>query len=48
MCHIGQINVDISANVGWREAVGKGSGESIQLKMTGAGTVWVQASEQKF
>jgi uncharacterized protein (AIM24 family) len=48
VCHIGQINVDISANVGWREAVGKGSGESIQLKMTGAGTVWVQASEQKF
>lgn len=48
VCHVGQINVDISANVGWREAVGKGSGESIQLKMTGTGTVWVQASEKKF
>ncbi|MDI9893858.1 AIM24 family protein [Rhodococcus sp. IEGM 1381] len=48
VCHIGNINVDISANVGWRDAVGKGSGEAIQLKMTGMGTVWVQASEQKF
>ncbi|KAA0924372.1 AIM24 family protein [Rhodococcus sp. IEGM 1401] len=48
VCHIGNINVDVSANVGWRDAVGKGSGEAIQLKMTGMGTVWVQASEQKF
>lgn len=48
VCHIGNINVDISANVGWRDAVGRGSGEAIQLKMTGMGTVWVQASEQKF
>ncbi|OZC95731.1 hypothetical protein CH281_26190 [Rhodococcus sp. 06-221-2] len=48
VCHIGNINVDISANVGWRDAVGKGTGEAIQLKMTGMGTVWVQASEQKF
>ncbi|MDJ0468525.1 AIM24 family protein [Rhodococcoides fascians] len=48
VCHIGNISVDISANVGWRDAVGKGSGEAIQLKMTGMGTVWVQASEQKF
>jgi uncharacterized protein (AIM24 family) len=48
VCHIGNIKVDISANVGWRDAVGKGSGEAIQLKMTGMGTVWVQASEQKF
>ncbi|OZC57905.1 hypothetical protein CH267_08210 [Rhodococcus sp. 06-621-2] len=48
VCHIGNIDVDISANVGWRDAVGKGSGEAIQLKMTGFGTVWVQASEQKF
>ncbi|OZF54844.1 hypothetical protein CH293_09180 [Rhodococcus sp. 14-2470-1b] len=48
VCHIGNITVDISANVGWRDAVGKGSGEAVQLKMTGLGTVWVQASEQKF
>ncbi|RRQ28305.1 AIM24 family protein [Rhodococcus sp. Eu-32] len=48
VCHIGNIQVDISANVGWRDAVGRGSGEAMQLKITGMGTVWVQASEQKF
>jgi uncharacterized protein (AIM24 family) len=45
--HVGQLNVDISASVGWRDAVGRGSGEAIQLKLTGYGTVYVQASEQK-
>ena len=45
--HVGQVNVDISASVGWRDAVGRGSGEAIQLKLTGYGTVYVQASEQK-
>ena len=45
--HVGQLNVDISASVGWRDAVGRGSGEAIQLKPTGYGTVYVQASEQK-
>mgnify|MGYP001238160729 FL=1 len=48
VCHMGNVSVDISANVGWRDAVGRGSGEAVQLKMTGMGTVWVQASEQKF
>ncbi|MEJ3654694.1 AIM24 family protein [Actinomycetes bacterium KLBMP 9759] len=47
VAHVGQVNVDISANVGWRDAVGRGSGEAIQLKLTGSGTVYVQASEQK-
>jgi uncharacterized protein (AIM24 family) len=47
VAHIGQVNVDISASVGWRDAVGRGSGEAIQLKLTGQGTVYVQASEQK-
>jgi uncharacterized protein (AIM24 family) len=45
--HVGPLNVDISASVGWRDAVGRGSGEAIQLKLTGQGTVYVQASEQK-
>ena len=45
--HVGQLNVDIAASVGWRDAVGRGSGEAIQLKLTGYGTVYVQASEQK-
>lgn len=47
VAHVGQVNVDISASVGWRDAVGRGSGEAIQLKCTGQGTVFVQASEQK-
>jgi uncharacterized protein (AIM24 family) len=47
VAHVGQVNADISMNTSWRDAVGKGSGEAIQLKMTGHGTVYVQASEQK-
>lgn len=47
VAHVGQVQVDISASVGWRDAVGRGSGEAIQLKLTGNGTVYVQASEQK-
>lgn len=46
--HIGNLSVDLAAKVGWREAVGKGSGEAFQLKIAGKGTVYVQASEQKF
>ncbi len=47
VAHVGQVTVDVSASVGWRDAVGRGSGEAIQLKLTGNGTVYVQASEQK-
>jgi uncharacterized protein (AIM24 family) len=46
--HVGVLSVDIAASVGWRDAVGRGSGEAVQLKVSGTGTVWVQASEQKF
>lgn len=46
--HIGNLSVDLSAKVGWRDAVGRGSGEAFQLRITGHGTVYVQASEQKF
>lgn len=46
--HLGTLQVDVSASVGWRDAVGKGSGEAVQLKVSGHGTVFVQASEQKF
>ena len=43
---LGQLSVEVGAKVGWRDAVGKGSGEAIQLKISGSGTVYVQASEQ--
>ncbi len=47
VAHVGQVTADIALNASWRDAVGRGSGEAIQLKMTGNGTVYVQASEQK-
>ena len=47
VAHVGQVNADIAVNASWRDAVGRGSGEAIQLKLTGSGTVYVQASEQK-
>jgi uncharacterized protein (AIM24 family) len=46
--HLGPVNVEVKASIGWREAVGRGSGEAIQLRLTGSGTVFVQASEGKF
>lgn len=45
--HTGALQVDLKAKVGWRDAVGRGSGEAFQLHVTGSGTVHVQASEQK-
>ena len=45
--HTGNIRLDLSASVGWRDAVGRGSGEAIQLKLDGDGVVYVQASEEK-
>lgn len=47
VAHVGQVSVDVSASVSWRDAVGRSSGEAVQLKLTGQGTVYVQASEQK-
>jgi uncharacterized protein (AIM24 family) len=47
VAHVGQVNADIAVSASWRDAVGRGSGEAIQLKLTGSGTVYVQASEQK-
>jgi uncharacterized protein (AIM24 family) len=45
--HLGNITLNVSMNVSWRDAVGRGSGEAIQLKASGTGTVLVQASEEK-
>jgi uncharacterized protein (AIM24 family) len=44
---LGQLSVSVAAKVGWRDAVGRGSGEAIQLTVSGTGSVLVQASEQK-
>lgn len=47
VAHVGQVNAEVAVNASWRDAVGRGAGEAIQLKLTGSGTVYVQASEQK-
>lgn len=47
VAHVGPVTLEVIVNASWREAVGRGSGEAIQLKATGSGTVYVQASEQK-
>lgn len=46
--HVGNLAVTLKAKVGWRDAVGRGSGEAFQLQVSGQGTVYVQASEKKF
>lgn len=46
--HQGHIQIETTAKVGFRDAVGRGSGEAMQLKLTGQGVVWVQASEKTF
>ncbi len=45
VAHLGDINLQVKANVSWRNAVGRSSGETIQLHATGSGTVLVQPSE---
>ncbi|WP_273653026.1 AIM24 family protein [Cellulomonas fimi] len=46
--HTGALNIDLKASVGLRDLVGRGSGEAFQLHVSGHGTVYVQASEEKF
>lgn len=47
VAHTGDLRVEVSASVGWRDAVGRGSGEAVQMRLSGQGTVYVQASEEK-
>ncbi|RHA44346.1 AIM24 family protein [Cellulomonas rhizosphaerae] len=46
--HSGALQVDLKSSVGMRHLVGRGSGEAFQLHVSGHGTVYVQASEEKF
>lgn len=43
----GNIRTELKAALSWRDAVGRGSGEAMQLHCQGQGTVYVQASEEK-
>ncbi|WP_255952011.1 AIM24 family protein [Streptomyces odontomachi] len=47
VAHHGEVRNKLSAAIGWREMVGRGSGEAFQLELSGSGTVYVQASEEK-
>lgn len=47
VAHHGEVRNKLSAALGWRDMVGRGSGEAFQLELSGSGTVYVQASEEK-
>ncbi|RDG37521.1 AIM24 family protein [Streptomyces corynorhini] len=47
VAHHGDVRNKLSAALGWREMVGRGSGEAFQLELSGNGVVYVQASEEK-
>lgn len=43
----GNVQTELKAALSWRDAVGRGSGEAMQLQCVGQGIVYVQASEEK-
>ncbi|WP_227997661.1 AIM24 family protein [Nocardia australiensis] len=43
----GNVQTELKTAVSWRDAVGRGSGEAMQLQCTGQGVVYAQASEEK-
>ncbi|MYZ06721.1 AIM24 family protein [Streptomyces sp. SID2999] len=47
VAHHGEVRNKLSTALGWRDMVGRGSGEAFQLELGGHGTVYVQASEEK-
>jgi len=47
VAHHGDVRNKLSTALGWRDMVGRGSGEGFQLELSGSGVVYVQASEEK-
>lgn len=43
----GNVQTELKTAGSWRDAVGRGAGEAMQLNCVGQGTVFVQASEEK-
>jgi uncharacterized protein (AIM24 family) len=43
----GNVQTELKSAASWRDAVGRGSGEAMQLHCVGQGVVFVQASEEK-
>lgn len=46
LCHQGQLTSSIVSDVNWKTLIGQSSGESYQMKLSGTGTVYIQASER--
>lgn len=44
--HTGNLNSSIVTDLNWKTFVGQASGESYQVKFSGSGTVYIQASER--
>lgn len=44
--HTGELTPSIVTDVNWKTFVGQASGESYQVKFSGSGTVYIQASER--
>jgi uncharacterized protein (AIM24 family) len=47
VAHRGDVRNKLSTALGWRDMVGRSSGEAFQLELSGNGVVYVQASEEK-
>ncbi|AXI79501.1 AIM24 family protein [Peterkaempfera bronchialis] len=47
VAHRGDVRNKLSSALGWRDMIGRGSGEAFQLELSGHGMVYVQASEEK-
>ncbi|GGV00077.1 AIM24 family protein [Streptomyces spectabilis] len=47
VAHHGDVRNKLSTALGWRDMVGRGSGEAFQLELSGNGVVYVQGSEEK-
>lgn len=43
----GNVQTELKTAMSWRDAVGRGAGEAMQLNCVGQGVVYVQASEEK-
>ncbi|MGY1972403.1 AIM24 family protein [Nocardia gipuzkoensis] len=43
----GNVQTELKSAMSWRDAVGRGAGEAMQLHCVGQGVVYVQASEEK-
>jgi uncharacterized protein (AIM24 family) len=43
----GNVQTELKSAMSWRDAVGRGAGEAMQLHCHGQGVVYVQASEEK-